>query len=247
MRQAAVLLVALFRVLPLAAQEHAPDVPRENAAKHNWDTWIPEGWVLLRSTTGDLNSDGEDDAVLVLEKSESKSNSQKQQGLGTESDRRYGARRLLVLVRDESEFRVGVQTEKFLPSQNIKNDQCSMSSVTGIEIRRNKFFLTLAHEFACGTGAGGGTKFKFQMRENRLRLIGVDATYSTRDDSRTSSRNYLTGKVVATFSKVEGDDPETCTAFNKKLKQRHVYLDGIGSAASYEIHGEPWSNACKQM
>jgi hypothetical protein len=133
---------------------------------------------------------------------------------------------------------------KFLPSQNDKNDPCSLTMVEGAEVRHEKLAISLHHEFGCGSGTGTDSKFIFRLQDQRFRLTGFDSAHASREINSTLSINYLTGEKIITLDGVGDTTPAIKRAKIPKSK-RLFFLDGMDLARCHELSGHFSVNQCE--
>ncbi len=163
----------------------------------SFDGWIPSGWKFISTTTGDLNKDGIEDAVLVLEKMDT-ANLKPNNALGV-SILNVKPRRLLVLLKTHGTYRKILNKDNLLPSENDEDSPCleyPLIEQGGISIRSGKLAITLGAFLGCGSYGVNRRTFTFRLENTRLRLIGYDYSEFSRSSGAASehSINYLTGK-----------------------------------------------------
>ncbi|MEM4988318.1 hypothetical protein V8G57_13055 [Collimonas sp. H4R21] len=207
-----------------------------------WQAWVPAGWKILAGATGELNQGGSDDAALVLEEDNPKKRTENPVG-NSGGGANLNARRLLVLFHTASGYRKVVETDRFLPSQNQEGDQCTFWSIQDVQVRHKQLHVLLHHEFACGSGTGGDSKFVFRYQDGRFRLIGLDASFAARDTDRTLSVNYLTGKQIFASGNFADEKAEKKSTIPEQ--ERRIYLDKIKPAGCYDLSGYFSENKCK--
>lgn len=214
----------------------------EKFDRAKWQAWVPAGWKILAGATGGLNQVDTDDAVLVLEENNPKKRTEDPAGnMGRAAN--LNARRLLVLFHTASGYRKVAEADRFLPSQNQEGDQCTSWSIQDVQVRRRQLHVLLHHEFACGSGTGGDSKFVFRYQDGRFRLIGLDASFAARDTDRTLSVNYLTGKQI--FASGNFDDEKTERKSDIPEQKKRIYLDQIKPAYCYDLSDSFSENKCK--
>ncbi len=161
------------------------------------DVSIPSGWKLISTTTGDLNKDGVEDAVLVLE--EINPANLKPNKILEPSVLNVNPRRLLVLLKTHGAYREILSKDSLLPSANDEDSPClddPLIEQGGISIRNGKLAIRLGTFLYCGSYGVNHRTFTFRLEKTRFRLIGYDYSEFSRSSGEASecSINYLTGK-----------------------------------------------------
>lgn len=183
-----------------------PDLPASGAAL---DAFVPQGWRLETTETGDLNGDGRDDAALTLREDNPAGIIDGRPQGGPE---RYDTnpRMLAVVFANtaggydlalENHTLVGRTTE---PSLQDPLDPDGIQE-GGIAIGNGTLRVTLGY-FA---GDMGNVTFTFRYQHNRFELIGYDHVNVERNSGATTdvSINYSTRRVETRTGNI-GDDDE---------------------------------------
>lgn len=180
----------IFSIL-ISSSAFAEDVSK-------FEDYVPAGSKLLSATTGDLNSDGKDDAVLVVEKNDP-ANRKQNLGLGP-SELNLNPRRLLILFQKENDYQTVLSTDKFLPAENDEESSCladPLGDSGGVEISKGVLKITLGYWLSCGSWSTSREEYLFRYENARFRLIGHNHHDFMRNsgEATESSANYLTGKI----------------------------------------------------
>jgi hypothetical protein len=190
---------------------------------------VPEGWKLLQQQHGDLNADGRDDAVLVLEKDDP-ANRQSHAGLGADN-LNLNPRRLLILFQAEGNYQVVLSADRFLPSENDEKSPCLADPLADgeLEIVRNTLRIRLNYWLSCGGWGTSSDTYIFRFQEARFRLIGRDHRAYMRNSGEASeySVNYLTGAVKVTTCLNEFEPARPKTAWKRTGSLAPLYLDAL--------------------
>jgi hypothetical protein len=206
--------------------------PVFSAPPNTFSAWVPKGWKLIATATGDLNRDGIEDAALVLEQT-NPANLVSNESLGA-SFLNLNPRRLLILFKTPEGYRKILSRDNLLPSQNDVDAPCLADPLLeegGISISDGKFFIRLGSWLSCGSYGVTHETFTFRFDNARFRLIGYDYSEFSRSSGEASedSVNYLTGKRKRTTGQNEFEDstsnskPEV--SWSKISGKREFYLD----------------------
>ena len=197
---------------------------------HPFSEWIPKGWRLIAHTSGDLNRDGLEDAVLVAEKSDSANFRQNRESLGA-SVINLNPRRLVILFRRPGGFDKILGRDNLLPSEHDEDVPCLADRLDGggVSIKRGNLVIELHTWLSCGSYGVKHETFTFRPEGARMRLIGYDCSEFSRSSGEQAdfSINYLTGrkKITKELNAFRDSKPEV--SWEKLVLQRRFYLDDI--------------------
>ncbi|HET7729012.1 MAG TPA: hypothetical protein VFK48_03170 [Usitatibacter sp.] len=230
-RLAAVVLAA---ALPVPAAESAPPGAFQG--------WVPPGWKLLRTASGDLDGDGRADAVLVLEKDDP-ANRKPNASLGA-PEINLNPRRLLVLFAGERGWREGPRTDRFLPTEGYLENPCQLDPLVDgdVKVVRGTLRIDLHYWLSCGSYGVAHNTFTFRLEGGRLRLIGLDTLQFMRNSGESSrdSVNFLTGRAKSTT----GDnmfEPSSPRVQWRRVDHRvPIYLDEMSSECLVDGKPQRW-------
>lgn len=172
---------------------------RENKIQdpESFKKYIPENWSLLQHATGDLNKDGIDDLVLII---------QSDQALKLdESDDRYFEdfpiyqRSMIIMFGNEDRLtlRPLVKNDAFI----IHSEDPNMEDpFQGVSIERNNLVLKFGVFMSAGSWTVSSTSYVFRYQNGDFALIGADASEFHRGsgESVEFSINFLTKKYSRT-------------------------------------------------
>ncbi|MBX3709651.1 MAG: hypothetical protein KIT56_01760 [Gammaproteobacteria bacterium] len=170
-----------------------------------FQTYIPAGWTLHKSIKGDLNTDGKEDAVLILQKEDPK-NIKTNEAFGP-GELNLNPRRLLILFKTSKGYKPILQNDTFIPSENDEEDPCLSDPLEegGVGISKGRLLISFSNFSSCGSWSAGDETyiFRYDPKKNDFRLIGQEMMEYMRNDSEKSTEyswNYMTGKMKITTS-----------------------------------------------
>jgi len=171
--------------------------------------WVPPGWGLIASARGDLDGDGRADTALVLQKQDASRVRPVDGPGGPQVD--LNERRLQVLLaRPGGGYRAVFTSDKTLPPEGDEDNPCVVDPFLErhLRIRHGLLVLRFDHWASCGSWGRSSSQWKFRFDPARpgLRVIGYDATQSTRNAPGMNrlSVDLLQGRFWARVSPEEG-------------------------------------------
>ena len=194
-----------------------------------WQSWLPKGWKLLQSVTGDLNQDGTNDAVLLLEEN-NPANKKANQAMGAET-LNLNPRSLLILLQSNSGYQKAFSSDSFIPPEHDADTPCLADPLDngGIHIKAGILKIEFQYWLSCGSYSVSQQSYSFRYENARFRLIGFDRAESMRStgDRSEYSANLLTGKEKTTtgLNDVEASKPKV--KWGKLVDSRPVYFEDI--------------------
>ncbi len=211
-------------------------VPCDAANSDPYARWVPAGWKLIRSVTGDLDRDGRADAVLVLEQADP-ANRRKNDGLGA-PELNLNPRSLVVLLHTASGFRKVADVDQFLPSEHDDGSTCLDDPLQegGVGIARGLLRIDLHYWLSCGSYGVTHRTFSFRYDGGRFRLIGADVWAFMRSSGARSeiSINYLSGREKVTTGLNEFEPPKPKILWRNIRTQKLWYLDQMRPSCDAE-------------
>lgn len=194
-----------------------------------FSNWVPNNWKLIDSEKGDLNRDGIDDVVLVLEET-NPANFKENSGSGP-SILNLNPRRLIVLLGSQSGFKEVIHRDALLPSEHIEDMGCLGDPLAngGVAIERGNLTINLQDWRSCGSYGVVDEKFTFRLQGTRFRLIGYDRSESSRSTGERSeySTNYLTDKIKISTGLNDFSNFKAKVSWKKRQSSRAFFLDDI--------------------
>lgn len=195
-----------------------------------FDSWIPSGWTLVLSATGDLNHNGADDAVLVVEEVNA-DNLLANDGFGP-SVLNLNPRRLMVLFNDQGDYHEFMSRDNLLPSEHSQDIPCladPLLSEGGISIERGRILIEIGTWLSCGSYGVSRQTFTFRFEHAQFRLIGYDYSEFSRNSGEVTevSVNYLTGKKKVTTGGNMFEDATPAESWSQIVEPHQFYLNDI--------------------
>ena len=151
---------------------------------------IPTGHEVLDIASGDLNSDGRKDYVLLLRSSDHN----KVPKVNNQEKIHLTRRGLLVILSNKNKHEIVVQNLDCFSSENVEGGLYYTPELF-INIKRGNLYINFAH------GKNGSWKYTFRSHGRDFALIGFDQIYPSEYKSDyvlfdEKSINYLTHKQL---------------------------------------------------
>lgn len=197
-----------------------------------WERYVLDGWKVIASATGDLNRDGQNDYVLVLEEN-NPANLKPNNGRWPNVIN-LNPRRLVVLFKSADGYHEVLRRDGFLPSEHAEGLPYLQDPLIkdGVRIKRGSVWIMLREWQNHGSYDITDIQFKFRYESStrRFRLIGYDRSESLyRYDKQIDySINYRTEKkkVTKTLYSLPDDIPPKTSWKAISVKQKY-YLDNM--------------------
>lgn len=195
-----------------------------------FEHWVPSGWKLIASAMGDLNQDGADDAVLVVEEVNAE-NLFQNEGFGPPI-LNLNPRRLIVLFNTQNGYRELLARDNLLPSEHSQENPCladPLLSEGDISIERGRILVALGTWLSCGSYGVSRQTFTFRLESEQFRLIGYDYSEFSRNSGEVTevSVNYLTGKKKTTTDGNMFEDKTPLESWSRISEPHQFYLEDI--------------------
>ena len=194
----------LVMTLTTSGSEKSPESPTLVAQGKSIDSFVPKGWKLIKEASGDLNKDGLEDIVGVIE------------FIKTYEINMEGAppRILFIAFKEKDAYSLSIQTDKAI----LRSD---MGGVWGdpfesISVNRGSILIT----FYGGSNYRWGEVYRFRYQNNGWYLIGatIHSSYTGTGEETNEDYNLLTGKMIkTTIDKSGKKQEETINRGKKKL------------------------------
>ncbi|MDR2283993.1 MAG: hypothetical protein LBE37_12325 [Sphingobacterium sp.] len=169
------------------------------------EDFIPQGWKTILHERGDLNKDGIDDHVIVIEDTKSE-NFKTNDGLGADT-LNLNPRMIMVFFKekDNGYTLVAQNTIGFIPSENDEESTClsdPLMTEGGIGIQKGILTIGFQYWLSCGSWYVNNADYKFRYQNQEMALIGFDHSEfhrasgeqsSTSINLSTKQMEYITG------------------------------------------------------
>lgn len=205
MKILATLFLALVFGTSSGQRFHYPSIKLNGNSMHDF---VPNGWAILKSAKGDLNSDQHNDVALVLQHRDSVSLSKDEDGY---LDTVTTQPRILVIAFFNSttkQFDLIEQSNSFI----LDHDNPSMDDpFQNISIANQILQIDFSIFYNMGSWQTSTNCYKFRFRDHEFKLIGADYNSTMRNTGETEDRsyNFLTKKVKITTGNIENDERKT--------------------------------------
>lgn len=184
--------------------------------------FIPKGWTIRDSVSGDLNNDKNNDWVIVLQLKDSVT-LVKHDGNYTDTVLTQ-PRMLLILFHDTSseKFLLTEQSNSFI----LNHDNSNMSDpYQSIKIEKGILQISFQLFYNMGSWLITNTSYKFRYQDNNFVLIGADnnSFHRARNDYENYSYNFLTKKWSLTKGSEESEEKPTIDWHSLDLKELKTF------------------------
>jgi hypothetical protein len=226
--------IALLLTLTAAAGASV----RSNVA--TFSSFVPTGWKLVDSNTGELTGDRFDDAVILIQQNNAVKRIKNDDMGQPELD--LNPRRLIVLSGTVSGYRLLAASHKLIPPAGSEETPCLVDPYQGSAIARNTLTVTLTYWLSCGSYGVTNNRFVFRVESERLRLIGFDRMEFTRSTGRGEkvSVNFLTGRKNSTPFAIDDSVREKLRW--GRITPRRIHLEDLDPSACEPIDSS--TNLC---
>lgn len=227
-------IVLLYSYATANAQNNDPEIPLTGDVINDF---VPKGWKKRELANGDLNKDGFDDMVLIIQNT-SPLNIKINKGLGQDT-LDLNPRILIILfgAMDASYKRV-LLNKQFIPAPNDEESPCLADPLDegGLEVKKGVLKIYFQFWQSCGSWSVANRSYSFRFQHNQFELIGSDNKEYHRSGGEAveTSINFSTKKKcvitgINMFDEKESKPKSTCTDFPvEKLKT----LETLGNESS---------------
>lgn len=203
------LILLLFSISATVFPDNFPEYPELPQYAKNLEGLIPEGWELYNKKTGDLNKDGHDDVVFVLQWADSIPPEYPDAMWSCA----YSPRILGIALWNEkqNQFELEVQSNTFILTN--EGDCTHKDPFDEVKIKRGSVWIEFSYWSSAGTWYMGADTFIFRYQNNQFELIGTEHTSTHRATLAHSklSVNYSTRKAILFTQEDEEDKGTTRT------------------------------------
>lgn len=214
------ILVTLCLVNSVVVFAQNYPAPNIKSLGKNIKDFTPIGWKVIDSSKGDLNKDGKEDFVIVLQKNDSVAYFDSQ----NEDTIKLIPRILLIAFRSNSNglYRKIEQNNEFLIDDNFP--VTNLLPYSAIEIKDGTLEVEFSYDYINANFYHYMYRFKYQS--SQFELIAAEQNYTTRAtfDYQRCSLNFATRKGTVTL----GNDVKEEILFGKKevftIKKKPKFL-----------------------
>ena len=199
---------------------------------------IPANWKLLASVDGDLNRDGINDLVFVIENSENSKIHVNESGLGRDSIN-LNPRILGIYFRKKNGKLIKkLQSDGFI----ILQDSPTMDEpFDGFEILESGILqIHFKFWFSAGSYSMSNHTYNFRFQNKRFELIEYESSERHRGTGETVDCiiNFATGKMIVSKMTIDDNNIETKTEENIGFKLNKLRsLTSLGKPFEWAFNG----------
>lgn len=192
------------------------------------NSFVPEGWKIVKKVTGDLNKDGFADATLVIQKTDA-SKIQKTNGGTMDTN----PRTLMVLFGAGKKdcYALNMKSESFIVAHD---DEYMEDPFEDIEIKNGSLKISFTNFRSMGSWETSQYAYIWRYQDGSFKLIGAnESTFHRADgDARDVSVNFSTKKYSIT----------TYNMFDEEVAEEVVWkkLDSK-DLKTFESFKAPWT------
>lgn len=215
-----VLFVFLLLCSSLLVQAQSYRYPVVTASAKTVSGFIPAGWHMLDSASGDLNKDKRTDYALVLEHDE-KQQLIRKHDYGTDTVQTK-PRILAIVMRDSTSgnLRLAEQSNTFIITYDALPNE--MDDPFGdISISKGVIKIDFHFFYYMGSWNASSVSYKFRYQDNSFALIGADCSdfHRATHDYSEYSFNFLTKKWTEKKGNEHDEKPATAVWHTLELEQ----------------------------
>ncbi len=201
---------------------------------------IPENWKIISQVSGDLNKDGIEDLVVIIEDSDV-SNIIENEGMGSPS-LNINPREILVFFKDDKNNYTLIEKNAigFIHSENDSESTCLADPLMtdgGIEISKNILTVHFNYWLSCGSWEINDASYKFRFQNNSFELIGFDHfsfNRATTEETKTSI-NFSTKKKEVTIGLNQSEESKPKTTKSTVKVSQLYQLKNCNENTYFEI------------
>ena len=202
--------------------------------------FVPKNWKILAKETGDLNKDGIEDTVLIIENTNpsiSLKNSKTK-----DEEMQLQTRILLILFKDRNNEYILIEKNdnEFMESENTDDMPSLMDPLmkSNIKIKNNVLMINFDYLMAMGSWETISITYIFRYDGNRFLLIGLDCYIEIRDTHRVHeySLNFSTQKIKITEDTNKKESKPKVIWKDIKPEKKY-YLENMGYREYWELLG----------
>ncbi len=222
---------AVVAALPAAAAPQAARAGDPAVAAAGWSTWVPKGHKLVEAIHGDLNKDGQDDAVLLIKATDKSGWVTNHHGERVDRNRRG----LIILFKGAEGYQLALRNLTCFASEN-EDGGVYFPPELFLEIKKGSLLISYMH------GRYGYWGYNFRHQNGDFQLIGYDSSNNHGPVvESTISINLLSNKMLQRVNINQAADAgeERFKETWSKVKQPKVIkLSGMADFDAFDIQHE---------
>lgn len=238
-RRLALALVLLGNCTPAAIAQELEILPAAYATLKSEgkaaQDFVPAGWKLETSATGDLNKDGVDDLALLL-RQDNPANVLKNDSLG-ENPFDTNPRILAAAFASGGVYKLALQNHTLIPRRESPTLEDPLSE-GGLSIDHGSLVVKVSFFASAGAWETYNSTFRLRHDGDQFRLIGFDKYWVHRGsgEMEQTSVNYLTG--IAEIGKGTIESDELTSKKRRPIGRKALLtLEQIGDGLAFEAFG----------
>ncbi len=205
------------------------------------EDFVPATWRVILHEQGDLNKDGLDDHVLVIEDTNPE-NRKLNDGLGLDT-LNLNRRSLLVCFKTANGYQLVAKNEQdFIPPQNDQDSPCLADPLLengGISLEKGLLKIDFNYWLSCGSWYTNSALYTFRYQHGRFELIGFDHQefHRASGESSATSINFSVGKKSETSggNMFEDEENKPKTTWSKFEKGKLYNLEDCDENTYFEV------------
>lgn len=193
------------------------------------EDFIPKGWKVINHVQGDLNKDGLDDHVIIIEDTDPR-NVKINTNLGSDK-LNLNPRIILVFFKNKSQgyTLAAKNNSNFIPTENSEESPCledPLLETGGIFVEKGLLKISFNYWFSCGSWYVNNVDYIFRFQNSRFELIGFDHSefHRATGEKSSTSINFSTKKKSETTGESMSDDhPDKKKTVWSSIKPKKIY------------------------
>lgn len=197
--------------------------------------FVPAGWKLEYSSTGDLNGDSAADLLLLLRMNDPKNVIANKEGLG-EDPFDTNPRILAVAFAEKAGgYRLALENHTLIARRTVPTQSDPITDASDIAIERGALKVHLDFFLSAGGWGMFNCTYRFRYQNGRFELIGFDKVSTQRNTGEIEivSINYSTGKVEIGTGTIESDETKR-TVKKLEKKRKALTIEAIGDGLEFD-------------
>jgi hypothetical protein len=196
-----------------------PRIPEIPAAGGKAGDFVPSGWKLAESVSGDFNRDGLNDIALTIVENNPNNIIKNECGLGEPEFDANPYAILVALMQKNAGYRLTASDFKIIPR---RDSPVSDQPYTGITAKNGVLSVTYHFWQSAGSWSTSTHTYKFKYQDQCMRLIGHEYHWMQRASGEETaiSTNFLTGSYL-TIKNYPENNHRTKTKQKLKVNAQH--------------------------